>query len=164
MDRTVKAQARADLVKILLAGARNGCQIPGGWIKCKGAGIKGAKISKNFSSPRKRSLVSCQTEGKLFFFLRQGRPWVVFALAFHHCGPGSNPGPDVIRCVDLGIGSCPFSESFFSSVLVFVQPQKPAPQILISILMYMDTHIHHHGDLFLYGVKNSLTDVRMALY
>lgn len=82
----------------------------------------------------------------------------VSALAFHHCGPGSKPGPDVTRCVDLGIGSCPFSESFSPSFLVFVQPQKPAPQILISILMYMDTHIHHHGDLFLYGVKNSLTD------
>ena len=30
MDRTVKAPARADLVKILPAGARKGCQITGG--------------------------------------------------------------------------------------------------------------------------------------
>ena len=47
---------------------------------------------------------------------------MVRALASHQCGPGSNPGVDVIMWVEFVVGSLLSSERFFSGHSGFPLP------------------------------------------
>ena len=49
---------------------------------------------------------------------------MVRALALHHCGPGSIPGPGVTCGLSLLLGSRPCSEGFSPGSPVFLPPQK----------------------------------------
>ena len=50
---------------------------------------------------------------------------VVRALAFHHCGPGSNPSVNaIIMWVEFVVGSLVFSERFFSGYSCFSHSSK----------------------------------------
>ena len=49
---------------------------------------------------------------------------MVRALASHQCGPGSNPGVDVIMWVEFVVGSLSCSERFSPGTPVFPFPKK----------------------------------------